>query len=92
MAKSVYLIIQGHVQGVGFRIYTQRLAINHQLCGWVKNMNNGNVEIYAEGTEQNLLAFIKAVKSGPSPFSRVNHCEVEWLENIQGLRAFDIKY
>ena len=42
-------IISGFVQGVGYRFFAQRAAARHQVWGYVKNLEDGNVESYAEG-------------------------------------------
>jgi acylphosphatase len=50
----VYLIASGRVQGVGFREFVRRIASSMSLTGFVKNLDDGNVEIMAEGTEEEL--------------------------------------
>ncbi|WP_442878278.1 acylphosphatase, partial [Anaerorhabdus sp.] len=47
--KRYYIIIEGQVQGVGFRSYTQLNAIKYNCTGWVRNMDNGMVEIQIQG-------------------------------------------
>ena len=59
-------MITGRVQGVGFRysciIEGQRLG----LSGWVRNTNQGNVEVWAEGTRENLDILLQWLHRGPS--------------------------
>jgi acylphosphatase len=51
----------GHVQGVGFRYTTQRLAGNYTVGGYVKNLRNGEVELVAEGPDDQVDAFLDAI-------------------------------
>ena len=56
--------ISGTVQGVGFRWYARGLAEKAGVCGWVRNLADGSVEIVAEGTEEALRRFEGMVRSG----------------------------
>ena len=73
MKQAVILTIQGHVQGVGFRYFVMQKATNYTICGFVKNLMNGNVYIEAQGEPENLQLFVNACKQGPS------HA---WVENV----------
>jgi acylphosphatase len=64
--KSVYLVISGRVQGVGFRYFVWHRAEELHITGWVRNTPEGKVEIEAEGELQNLETFIDLVKIGPT--------------------------
>jgi acylphosphatase len=64
--KSIYLVISGRVQGVGFRYFARQKAQELQISGWVKNTPDGKLEIEAEGDSQNLDAFIEWMRIGPS--------------------------
>ena len=48
---KAHVVYSGTVQGVGFRYTTQRLALELNLRGWVRNLSDGRVEIFAEGSE-----------------------------------------
>jgi len=61
-----HLFISGRVQGVGFRYFTARLAVSHEICGFVRNLSSGDVEVYAEGDDESLAAFVGRLKIGPS--------------------------
>ena len=74
--KQYHLIVSGHVQGVGFRYYTERLALNKQIKGWVRNLPDGTVELVAQGSEAPLSAFIQEIKNGPG-FSRVKDVKIQ---------------
>lgn len=67
-------IVKGRVQGVGFRFFVQRSAARHQVRGYVRNLENGNVESYAEGNEKSVEAFKHDLTAGPT-YSRVVEIE-----------------
>jgi acylphosphatase len=52
----------GHVQGVGFRYTTIRVADRYRVAGYVKNMPDGSVELVAEGEKPELERFLAAVE------------------------------
>jgi len=60
------LVLEGRVQGVGYRYFVWHKAEEFQISGWVRNTPEGKVEIEAEGETQNLAAFIDWIKIGPS--------------------------
>jgi len=62
--KRLHLVVSGIVQGVGFRWYTQKIAKSLGLTGWVRNLQNGNVEIVIEGKNDIIEMFISELKSG----------------------------
>jgi len=54
---------EGRVQGVGFRFTVIRLAQELNVTGWVKNEFDGSVSIVAEGTEDQLMALLQAIRN-----------------------------
>lgn len=60
---EIHAIARGNVQGVGFRATTHRIATELKLKGSVKNMPDGTVEIYAQGTQGQIDNFCKAMNS-----------------------------
>jgi acylphosphatase len=64
------------VQGVGFRFYAQRAAEKLRLSGYVRNLRDGRVEVYALGTAQQLAAMRAALERGPR-FSSVTEVREE---------------
>jgi len=67
--------ISGRVQGVGFRFFTEAAAVREGLGGWVRNLEDGGVEAFAEGDQEALLRFERAIRSGPAG-ARVDHVVV----------------
>lgn len=87
--KSVHLIISGRVQGVGFRYSIKQIATRHHIKGWIRNRDDGRVEIGAEGTDQQVDAFIRKVGLGTF-FARVEDIEIQTCVP-QYYTTFDIK-
>jgi DNA ligase D-like protein (predicted 3'-phosphoesterase) len=58
--------VSGRVQGVGFREATRRRALELGIQGWVRNLDNGSVEVHAEGSEAALTALREFLHIGPS--------------------------
>ena len=75
--KRVHLIISGFVQGVGFRSWVRREAQKLGVVGWVKNRDDGAVEIVGEGTEDKLRELIKLVRIGPE-VAEVTQVDIKW--------------
>jgi len=67
-------LISGRVQGVGFRYFAQRSAARHQVRGYVRNLEDGRVEVFAQGPEPVVKAFRDDLAAGPS-FSEVEKVE-----------------
>ena len=86
-AKRV--IFEGRVQGVGFRYTVKDLARGFDVCGWVKNLPDGSVELHAMGEPAELDDFIREIAE-ESPVARgiKNHYveTVPPLENCSGFR------
>lgn len=73
MEKEVYLKITGRVQGIGYRRWAHKIA--HQIGGiegWVRNVEDGSVEVFMRGQEELIERMILACREGPL-FSRVDN-------------------
>jgi len=57
--------VSGLVQGVGYRYFTQEAADRLRLTGYVRNLRDGRVEVYAIGAEEQFVRFLVALKEGP---------------------------
>ncbi len=66
--------VGGEVQGVGYRFFAQRAAARHQVTGYVKNLDDGRVEVLAEGSAQQVEAFKHELATGPR-YSSVSNME-----------------
>ena len=68
---AIRLRIRGRVQGVGFRWWVRERARRLGVAGWVRNLDDGDVELAAAGPEQAIGTLRSAVREGP-PGSRVD--------------------
>lgn len=66
-ARTVHVIINGRVQGVGYRAWTEAMAANLQLRGWVRNRKDGTVEAVFSGSTEAVDTIIEACHDGPPP-------------------------
>ena len=66
MTRAVRLIIEGRVQGVGYRQWTVREASARGLDGWVRNLPDRTVEALIAGPEDAVRAMIDACRRGPA--------------------------
>jgi acylphosphatase len=84
------LIIEGRVQGVGYRASLKYEAVALGLHGWVRNRRDGSVEAGVEGDPSAIEAIILWAKNGP-PGSHVSKLSIEDLETqVSSDRAFTI--
>ncbi|MCX6054803.1 MAG: acylphosphatase [Chloroflexi bacterium] len=74
---QVHARISGHVQGVGFRYYVYHFAQIKDLTGWVRNLHNGQVELFAEGPMEDLSTLLSLVREGPSG-AMVSDIDMDW--------------
>jgi acylphosphatase len=75
---QLHAIVEGDVQGVGFRMFVQRKALDLNLTGWVRNRWNGEVEVLAEGSQEDLNQLLADLRIGPRSSFVVN-VHIEWL-------------
>jgi acylphosphatase len=59
--------VRGHVQGVGFRMWTRARAVELGLVGWASNLPDGGVEIVAEGDERACRLLLERLESSDAP-------------------------
>ena len=88
--QQLHAIVEGHVQGVGFRYFVLEVAQQLQLTGWVRNLVNGNVELLAEGNRIDLDKLYASIQSG-SPASLVTHVVTDWLPAQNTYTLFSIR-
>ena len=88
----LHFLIQGRVQGVGFRWYVQREAGELDLRGWVRNTEEGEVEVVASGAAEDLAELRASLRRGPRG-SRVDRLVEHYLEDreAEGLNSFRIE-
>ena len=87
-----YYVVRGRVQGVGFRWFVHREAAALGLKGWVRNTDDGNVELVAAG-EAGKLAQLRAALARGSRGSRVDGVDEAEVDEktAEGLESFQIE-
>jgi acylphosphatase len=90
MKSRVCLIVRGKVQGVCFRYYTKKKAIEFNLKGYVKNnYDNDTVEIVVEGNKQDIEKLVLWTNNGPSD-AKVEKLDITWQEYKNEFDSFEI--
>ena len=84
-----YIVITGRVQGVGFRYWLHKAAVQKNINGWVKNKISGEVEALLVGDDVEIDNLIKLCKKGP-PSSRVTKIEVQNYQKEHFRKSFEI--
>lgn len=81
-------IVSGHVQGVGYRAFARRQAVDMGIAGYAENLADGRVEVVAEGRRDDLDLLLVRLRIGPT-HAAVSGIETEWNEP-GGLSGFFI--
>jgi acylphosphatase len=89
--KCIQMIVDGKVQGVGFRLSAAEKARKLDLVGFVRNEADGTVRLDLEGKDNQVEEFIKEVKKGPNAQVKVKNVDVKYLEKPQGFRKFEVR-
>ena len=87
LAKKV--IFEGRVQGVGFRYTVKDLARGFEVCGWVKNLADGSVELQVMGELDEVESFIKEIAEESNVAHHIRNLtamKIPLLENCTGFR------
>jgi acylphosphatase len=84
------IIVNGLVQGIGFRYFVLRHAQNLGVKGYVRNLYTGEVLTVAVGDKSLVEELINQIRMGPS-HAHVKNCRVEWSESIEEFNAFEVR-
>lgn len=87
---AVRVLIYGQIRGVFYRASTQEQAQVKSVNGWVRNLPDGRVEAFFQGTAETVEEMIQWCHQGP-PGARVTKVVVDY-QSAQNLRGFDIQY
>jgi acylphosphatase len=77
MHKEILAKVYGNVQGVFFRNFARDQAQTLSITGYAKNLEDGTVEVVAQGEEENLKKFLGAISAGPEN-AQVESINVQW--------------
>ena len=82
-------LVSGEVQGVGFRAFARRHALDLDLSGYAENLDDGRVEIVAEGERGDLEALLHQLKRGPA-HAEVEEVDITWGEagSLEGFHTY----
>jgi len=89
--KRAHVFYSGRVQGIVFRYTAQNIAENLGVYGWVKNLEDGRVEIVAEGEEKNLKEFLDKILKGPLG-RYIKDMELSWETPTSEFNDFDVRF
>jgi len=85
------IIFEGRVQGVGFRYTVMDLARGFEVCGWVKNLPDGSVELQVMGEREEVESFIKEIAEESVVAHGIRHLRAEIIPLLQNCSGFRIE-
>jgi acylphosphatase len=89
IAKRV--IFEGRVQGVGFRYTVKDLARGFDVCGWVKNLPDGSVELQVMGEPAEVADFLSEISEESPVAHHIKNHIVETIPPLVGCTGFRIE-
>jgi acylphosphatase len=91
MNKRISALVQGRVQGVGFRYFTRDRARVYGITGWVRNRQDGAVEFEAQGGSRDIDAFVAEIRKGPG-LSHIEDMTINELPVEKSGEGFEIRF
>jgi acylphosphatase len=88
--RRAEIVINGLVQGVGFRYFIMRHAQQLGLTGYTKNLYSGEVQTVVEGEVSQIEELFSIIRSGPS-HSSVKDAKIYWSDNQDEFSSFQIR-
>ncbi len=89
--KRIHIFVTGRVQGVFFRQATRVIAIKNNVRGWVRNLDDGRVEIMIEGEDKSVDTVTQWCSLGPAN-SRVDDLKTNQEEFLGEYENFEVRY
>jgi acylphosphatase len=89
--QRAHVYFSGRVQGVGFRFTAERFAQELGLCGWVKNLPDGRVEVVCEGPKGKIEAFLERIRAS-SLGLHIKKAACEWGKPTNEFKDFSIEF
>ena len=90
LTQARRFVIRGRVQGVGFRWFVEREAHILGITGWVRNDDDGSVEVLAVGAPEKLAELRSKLQAGPRA-ARVEDLEESEAQPVAGLDSFQVR-
>ena len=90
MRRQAHVYYSGRVQGVGFRFTASGIAGPHKICGFVRNLHDGRVELAMEGEEDEVRACLEEVSRAMDGYIRDE--DVAWVEYSGDFKGFSVRY
>lgn len=81
---------EGRVQGVGFRYTAKDLAKGFEVCGWVRNLPDGSVEMQVMGEDREVMDFIHELAVESAVAAGIRNHYVEGIPLMDGCKGFAI--
>jgi acylphosphatase len=91
VTAAAEIVVEGRVQGVGYRDFAQRQAGRLGLAGFVMNLSDGRVRAIAEGPREVIDEFVRVLEKGP-PLSAVSAVKVRWIAPTRRFAGFDVRF
>jgi acylphosphatase len=91
MTVGRQIFYEGRVQGVGFRYTVKNIARGYDVVGWVRNLDDGRVELQVTGGPDEVDGFINAVAESELK-SHIKHATMHSIAPLAGIRGFAITH
>jgi len=88
MVDCLRVIVEGRVQGVGYREFVRRAAVRRDISGWARNLPDGSVEVLVSGDAEQVEALLHDMRVGP-PHAVVTEVRIE-IAQAQALAGFRV--
>ena len=92
MIKQIKIRVSGLFQCVGFRFFTHQKAQKLGLVGYVKNLDNGDVEIVAQGDSVQISKLTEWLEQGGPVSARINNINIDQSSVQEDLTSFKVRY
>lgn len=89
--RAAEILVEGQVQGVGYRYFVQRRANRLSLTGYVMNLPDGRVRVRAEGAPESIEELVRELEKGP-PSAWVEKVSLTWVPHSGGFAGFSIRF
>jgi acylphosphatase len=89
--SAAEILVEGDVQGVGYRNFAQRRALQLGLAGYVMNLRDGRVRVRVEGPREVIEELARDLEKGP-PLARVAKLSLTWLRPTGRFASFGIRF